>query len=286
MTTLPPGLVESVLDRFGLSDRPTPDIDGLTELYGAWCHSIPFDNLRKLIDLRADPGGPLPGDDPAEFLRAWLDHGVGGTCWAGNGALCALLEALGFDARRGVATMMVAPDLPPNHGTVVVSLPEGTFLVDASILFVEPLAMTEGREARIAHPAWGVTGHWPDHRFAVRWRALHVPEPFDCRIDELAVDARRFHEQHEATRDWSPFNFEATFTVVRDGGRVGLAHGQAVRIDEQGAVTAEPLKDRLGYLVDELGVSPQLARQVPEDVPTPPPPGSRTAARQERGART
>lgn len=37
-------------------------------LYAAWCRSVPFDNTRKLIALRAGDPGPLPGDSPRGFL--------------------------------------------------------------------------------------------------------------------------------------------------------------------------------------------------------------------------
>lgn len=270
--------VEQVLQRLGLSARPTSDLEGLKSLYEAWCRSVPFDNVRKLIALGAGSADRLPGDDPADFFDTWLQYGVGGTCWAGNGALCALLQSLGFDAYRGAATMMVAPDLPPNHGTVVVRLPQGQFLVDASILFVEPLPLVDGRESSIDHGAWGVRGHWLDDKFAVRWRALHREDFIDCRLDEWPVDAGRFRAQHEATRAWSPFNFELTCNLVRNDGRIGIAGGQAIFLHADGSLTAKPLDDRMAFLVDELGINAELAAQIPADVPTPPPPGSRTAA--------
>ncbi|NJN51406.1 MAG: hypothetical protein HC809_06115, partial [Gammaproteobacteria bacterium] len=115
---LPPELIVRVLERLRMPAYPENSPRGLEALYRAWCRNVPFDNIRKLIALRANHSGPLPGDDPQEFLEAFLAHGVGGTCWAGNGALCTLLQALGFDATRAVATMMVAPGLPPNHGSV------------------------------------------------------------------------------------------------------------------------------------------------------------------------
>jgi len=275
---LDPRQTEAVLTRLGLSSPPSISYTGLAELYGAWCRKVPFDNVQKLIAVRSGSTGPLPGDDPAEFFDVWLEHGVGGTCWAANGALCTLLQALGFDAHRGVATMMVAPNLPPNHGTVVVSLPEGNHLVDASILHVEPLPIVEDREAQVTHPAWGVTGRWLDGEYVVRWRAFTVAEPFDCHIVQWPVSAERFRTQHEATRTWSPFNFELMFSLVRGDGRIGVARSQAVRVAADGTITAEPIADRMGYLVDELGISEGLARQIPADVATPPPPGSRTAA--------
>ena len=95
-----------MLAKLGVA-RPAPDRDGLAAVYGAWCRRVPFDNVRKMIHVRAEDPGPLPGDDPTEFFESWLAHGAGGTCWAGNGALFALLQALGFSASRGVATMLV-----------------------------------------------------------------------------------------------------------------------------------------------------------------------------------
>jgi N-hydroxyarylamine O-acetyltransferase len=133
-------LVERVLERLGFASAPGPDRAGLAAVYAAWCRRVPFDNVRKRLHVAAKDPSRLPGDDPPEFLAAWLAWGTGGTCWAGNGALCELLRALGFDAERGVATMMALPDLPPNHGTVFVSLDGARWMVDASILFAEPLA--------------------------------------------------------------------------------------------------------------------------------------------------
>ncbi|MGE0624173.1 MAG: arylamine N-acetyltransferase [Pseudomonadales bacterium] len=288
-SVLAPDQVETLLERFGLSGYPSADLPGLTTLYDAWCRHVPFDNARKLIAVRAADPAPLPGDSPPEFLDAWLQHGVGGTCWAGNGALCELLRAIGFTAQRGVGTMMVAPDIPPNHGTVVVELPEGAFVVDASIMHVTPLAIREGQSVSIDQPAWGVTGHWLGERYAIRWQGLANPEPFDCRIDEWPVDRQRFATQHEMTRTWSPFNFELMFNLVRGDGRIGIAQNQAAKRDAQGRLTLTALErtaggGRLGYLVDELGISEALAARIPDDVATPPPPGSRTAARAGDGA--
>ena len=40
---------------------------------------------------------------------------------------------------------------------------------------------------------------------------------------------------------------------------------------------------RLRFLTEELGLDEAFAHRVPEDVPTPPPPGSATAARANAG---
>lgn len=95
-------LVERIIGRLGFNRRPTPTIDALRSLYSAWCERVPFDNVRKLIHVRAANAAPLPGSTREDFFEAWLKFGAGGTYWPGAGALHALLVCLGFDAVRGV----------------------------------------------------------------------------------------------------------------------------------------------------------------------------------------
>ena len=58
-------LLEQVLSKLGLAERPAPSLEGLQTLYAAWCRKVPFDSVRKLIHLHSHASGPLPGDDPA-----------------------------------------------------------------------------------------------------------------------------------------------------------------------------------------------------------------------------
>ncbi len=265
-----------MLAKLGFAAAPAVDRAGLAALYAAWCRSVPFDNVRKLIHLRARDPSPLPGDTPEEFFAAWLADGAGGTCWAVHGALCALLEACGFAARRGIATMLVAPDLPPNHGTVTVRLGAETLLVDGTLQHGAPLALDAVRATEIEHPAWGVTARPEGTKWFVRWRSPFRLEGMDCRIDSLAGDAVEFRAYHEATRAWSPFNYQLSLRVHRNGGVLGATRGERIDIDAAGAVSRSPLSGdaRLRFLIDEASISEALAVRVPEDVPMPPPPGS------------
>lgn len=276
---LPIDLLERVLMTLDLSDRPTASLDGLRMLYAAWCQKVPFDNVRKLIHLQNHYPGPLPGDDAVDFFEAWLTYGTGGTCWAGNGALYELLMSLGFRAYRGVATMLAAPNVPPNHGTVVVDIDRTLYIVDASILHSEPLELDEQTSTGVVHPAWGVQCDMSDGQWMIRWRALHRPDGFDCRIEELDVTRARFQNQHEQTRPWSPFNYELYARSNRGDAVVGVANGHRVELDRSGGVVQKRLEgnERVRFLVDKLGMQEELVQQLPQDMPTPPPPGSRTA---------
>jgi N-hydroxyarylamine O-acetyltransferase len=278
VTRLSPDRVEPVLAKLGVP-RPAPDLAGLRSLYAAWCRSVPFDNARKLIHIREGRPGALPGDTPDDFFDAWLAHGTGGTCWAGNGALHALLEATGFRASRAIATMLVAPNLPPNHGSVAVEIEGASYLVDASILYAEPLRLARNAETRVDHPAHGVRCSPDGEGWRVHWRPLHLPDGMDCRIDRIGASYAEFHALHEATRSWSPFNFQLSARLLHDDGVVGVGLGRRCEILADGSVRAAPLEGekRARYLVDALRMSAEIAAALPPDVPTPPPPGSRSA---------
>ncbi len=270
---VPPDLLESVLARLGFTVRPEPDLGGLRDVYAAWNRQVPFDNIRKIIALHEGTPGRLPGDDPADFFTGWLRDRAGGTCWATATALHALLHTLGFRADRGVATMMVAPDVPPNHGTVTVLLDGVRYVVDPSILHGEPLRLAHDG-SRVEHGAWCAQSVHTDGRWLIRWQPPRRPQGLDCRIDLLRADQPQFVALHEATRRWSPFNFELYAQSHRGDRMIASLKGRRIVRDAQGIETETPFDgdERLRWLVDELGIAESLAVRLPPDRPTPPPP--------------
>jgi arylamine N-acetyltransferase len=281
-------LLERVLAGLGLSNRPTPDLSGLQAVYAAWCRKVPFDNVRKLIHVHNHDPGPLPGDNPTDFFEAWLTYGTGGTCWSGNGALYALLVTLGFAASRGIGTMLVAPAIPPNHGTVLVTCEGIRYVVDASILHSAPLPLHEHAPTEIVHPAWGVQCAQRDGHWYIRWRPLHMPEGLDCRLDVMTATREQFQALHEQTRPWSPFNYELSARLIRGDTIVGAAVGKRVELDSTGGVIRTPCSDadRRRVLIEELGMHEEIVHRLPLDTPPPPPPWSRTAQNTPAAARS
>ncbi len=279
--SLAPELLERILAKLGFANAPEPSLSGLRSLYEAWCRSVPFDNVRKLIHVRSQDSGPLPGDDSEDFFDAWLKHGTGGTCWVTNGGLFRLLDSLGFNAVRGEATMLIAPNIPPNHGTVIVSLDDERYIVDGSILQVEPLRLDETSVTGVSNGAWGVQCEKRDGHWVIRWRPAHMPDGMDCRIERLEVTRETFHQRHEATRPWSPFNYELYARSVRGDSMVSACFQQRVEFDHNGQMSKSPLDERgrARFLIEELGMSEEIVHALPPDMPTPPPPWSETAKR-------
>jgi len=280
-------LVERILARLGFNRRPTPTIDALRSLYSAWCERVPFDNIRKLIHVRGANPAPLPGSTPEDFFEAWLKFGAGGTCWPGAGALHAFLTAVGFDAVRAIGTMIAAPNLPPNHGTVIVNFGSEMFLVDSSILHGHPLSLKKDAETSISHPAWGVRSVWRESNWFIQWRPLMRLEGFDCRLDRFPATESDFTDSYARTRDWSPFNYELSLRVNRGDKVIGVASGHSISRLPDGSVTRTPLtpNDRRRFLIEAVGITEALVMQLPDDVPTPPPPWSQTAQTLAESAR-
>ena len=278
---LPDGLLERVLTRMGLNRMPDPNLDSLRLLYHVWCRSVPFDNVRKLAHVRAGDQGPLPASTAIDFFEGWLRFGTGGTCWAGAGATHAFLLSLGFDVLRGLGTMLVNPDVPPNHGTAIVRFGEKLFLFDSSILCGAPLELDAHVETLVPHPAWGVRCRQRAGKWHVSWRPLNRLDGFECRVDALGVRRKDFESRHEQTRAWSPFNYQLAARLNRGDDVIGVAFGQTAILHGNGQATKVPHSndERAKLLIEEFGMAEEVVAKLPPDVPTPAPPGSATAMR-------
>ena len=200
---MPVDLLDRVVTRLGLTERPAADLPGLRTLYRAWCDRVPFDNVRKLISLGAGDARPFPGGRADDFLEAWLAHGAGGTCWPSSNALHAVLTSLGFDARRVAGSMRDMGVV--NHGSIKVWLEGRDWLVDSSMLTTEPLPL--GDVPFFLDDPVFVAEVEPVGDSHVVW--LDLPpnsEYLPCRLLEDPVDHEYYLSAYERSRGFSPFN--------------------------------------------------------------------------------
>lgn len=201
---LGPALRDSVLRRLGLPARPRTDLDGLRQLLRAWYLRVPFDNLRKMLALRDPAASPLPGGQAEDFFAAWLADGAGGTCWAINNALHALLRAAGFDARRIVGQMRDSG--VDDHASVKVVLDGRHWLADSTLLRGRLLPLDRGGLVD-DHPVFPVAMDSPGDGSLRVWVDLPPnTEPLCCRILPGEVSREYFLARYEASRAHSVFN--------------------------------------------------------------------------------
>ncbi len=248
------GLLTRVRLALGILGEMPVSVDGLFKLYAAWCREVPFDNIRKMIDLSG--GGRLSGLSAFEFFENWLEHGTGGTCWPSSNALCTLLRSLGFDARRVAGSMYDLGMI--NHGTVKVRIDGEDWLADTCMLTHRPVPVNgeffvdNSNEARIeVEPV--------EHSHVIWYDFVPSPVYVPCRLSTDPVDAALYEERYEVfSREYSPFNDRLYFrTGGPDGASVILGNVRFRRTDD-GMEIHEFTRDGLCEHLTSLGASADI----------------------------
>ena len=267
-----PATVDSVLERLGFGHAPDPDTQGLERLYGAWCRTVPFDNIVKRIHLASGDPSLFPNATAQGFFDAFLAHGTGGTCWPSSLALFSLLDAVGFDVRLASAAMAddrVGPI--HSHGTLLVRVEGKQYWVDSSMLTDSPVEVVRGEATRLEHPLRPVRVEPVDEFWRVWWTSLSLPEPMGCLLLDDNVTVAHYHARYTASREMSPFNTHLFATVNRPDAVVAVAFGQHSVLDAEGRRSVVLGDDRERVLIEEFGYSEEIVARMPAD-PAPPAP--------------
>ncbi len=270
-------LLERVLAKLGLTDRPALDLAGLNAVYAAWSTSVPFDNIQKRIWFAGDRSKPVTGSDPVAFFENWLRDGTGGTCWPTSGATATLLDTLGFDTRRIAGAMIETSEVgqPAGHGSVIVTIDDAQFLVDASMSAFEVLPLVAGEQTAAGAGIHAIAANPVDGGFEVGWYPGHLRDRLarfrtDAAYDP--VDHAFFLEGYAKSIASGPFNdalyicrrYRESIITVRSGQKFVTA------VDGRVSVSALSDGDRKGLLVAELGYGEDIVARIPADAPEGP----------------
>ena len=271
---LSPELVERVLSKLGLTDRPTLDLAGLNTLYAAFSGNVANDNIQKRIWFAGDHTTHVTGGNPTEFFENWLAHGTGGTCWPINGAMAALVQSLGFDARRIVGTMIVEGYTGPNHGSVLVALDGVDYLVDAQIAAFKALPLVPAKPASTGEGIHDISAAPIEGGFEVLWYTGHsreAPIPFHTETEHDPVDHAFFLAGYERSksRELSPFNESLYICRHFRESILTIGRKNKITIAADGAMNKSEITDteRKRMLVDEFSLSEEIVEALPPDVP-------------------
>ena len=276
---LAPELVERILQEFGLCRRPSVDLVGLNTVYAAFSGNVPFDNIQKRIWFASSQTTPLPGGDPNEFFKNWLRHGTGGTCWPINGALCGLVRALGFDARRIVGSVIVEGyPRGANHGSVLVTLDDTNYLVDAWMVSFKALPLISGRATSTGSGIHDISAMPIENGFEIYSYAGWIreqPLPFRIEPEYDPVDHAFFLTRYDLTKKMGFFN--DAFFICRHfpDSILTLGRHSKFRVSVDGTLTKTQPTDaeRRAALMEEFGLSEEIVEAIPPNVPdgvTPP----------------
>lgn len=270
--SLSPALVERVLAKLGLKNKPTLDLAGLNTVYAAICGSIPFDNVQKRIWFVGGRKKPATGGDPSEFFENWVRHGTGGTCWPSSGGMYALARALGFHARR-IAGSVIVPNYPvgANHGSVLVRLDEADFVFDLTFGSFKVLPFVPGQtvstETGIHNlQATPVDGGGFELLFHLGWST--APLPFRPEPEHEPVDHAFFIAHYDRANRVGFFNDTLLISRRFPDSIVTIGRGNKLVVTADGALSKIELTpaQRDEVLIQELGLSEEVVARIPPDV--------------------
>jgi N-hydroxyarylamine O-acetyltransferase len=266
------GQLTSVLAKMGVeADDVAPDTAGLQQIYGAWCRSVPFDNVVKRIHLASRSAAPIPNGDASYFFESWLAHGTGGTCWPSTLALHAVLVALDFDVR--IASGAMRDDIDPDchsHGTLLVTTPDGpdhdAWLVDTSMLTETPVSMMRRTATDLDHPLRPVHIEPVGDLWRVHWQPVGKPDGLTFLFLDDDVTEQHCRDRYEWSREHSGFNAALYATRNRAGAADEFVTGEHVVRDADGIRRrAVDLDERAPLLRTVFGYSPEIIAQLPPD---------------------
>lgn len=276
---------DRVLEKLGISTAPALDLEGLRAVYSAWCMSVPFDNVSKQIALHTSPGRPLPPISADAFFDRFLLHGAGGTCWTSSDALFALLDALGFEARRAAGSMRDTGII--SHGTVKVRIDTVDWLADSSMLTNRPVPLT--KNVFISDdPIFSVEVDPVDETHVV-WADLPPNRDYlPCRLLVDHASEGFYQERWQASLARSPFNERIYARRNRLGEILVLSGNRRFSKTASGLQSQELSESGIcECLRDEIGISSELLARwrdsgalsasmlPPSGDPPPPSPGLR-----------
>ncbi|MFJ6130115.1 arylamine N-acetyltransferase [Streptomyces griseoviridis] len=260
--------MEHATEWLGLSEPPTPTLDGLRQVYSRWCTRVPFDNLLIRQSLAAG-ARVVQGMRPEEFLRTAREQGVGNLCMESAEALHALLSAYGFDAALGLCQIGAdSGTLRANHVTVLVAIGTTRYIVDTTLLTGFPLPLVHG--ARLSGVAPYSVDRHPNGFWELSTLTLVGRKPKLIRL--LAVT--RVPEVSEALyQSLQGPDYRAANSVffaqlgTDDGAILTFSRGSLYRTTSSG-IEHTALPDTAAArqsLVDNFGMSPSATSKLPPD---------------------
>ncbi|WP_143591055.1 arylamine N-acetyltransferase family protein [Thermoactinospora rubra] len=247
--------VASYLHRLGRPDLlgAPPTLETLHAVHTAHVERVPYECLEIWL------GRPTTVD-PLESAGRIL-RGRGGYCYHLNGALSALLAAMGFEVARhvgGVQNHRSRPGVTGNHLPLTVTLPEGAWLVDVGLGDGphEPLPLVAGRH-RQGPFEYGLR---PSEVAPGGWRLDHDPAGafagMDFGLEPTDMTAFTDMHRHLSTSPESGF-VQAAVVYRRDASGVDCMRGLVLsRIGNAStSTTMERPEDYYAALADVFGLT-------------------------------
>lgn len=223
-------------------------LEHLTRVYRVWCRTVAFDNSLRWLALHSPPGEATGDHDSPEAddglqavsaSRFWAQHahfGCGGMCVPTALGLASLLAAHGYRFSHVLASIDDAPQ--PDHVTTMVTLDEGTFVLDTVAMNEQPVPLGDA-ETVVGLGAHQVRCRSRERDWELRWSTPAQRNPQRCVIwpTEVLTCPAEFYARTQASETFSRFNASLYARInTADGGIAVVLGPFTARVHPDGRV--------------------------------------------------
>ena len=133
-----------------------------------------------------------------------------------------------------------------------------------------PLPIQEGEFLGKGHPASKTRFEINEGLWHLLWHPPHRIEGLWCRLEKLDVSTLDFNCYHEVTRTNSLFNSALYIRMNQPEEIATVAFGERVTVGRDGQARKAPLpkSGRVRVLIEEFGISEEMAVKIPPDEPS------------------
>ncbi|MEL6269647.1 MAG: arylamine N-acetyltransferase [Chloroflexota bacterium] len=224
-------MMQSVLDHFGLTAPPTPNLTFARELLTAYTQNVPWGSTCRIS--RKSLSTPA---ERARFAHAfWADvieRGGDGTCFESNYAFFALLQSLGY---AGYLTLNNMGDSVQCHSAIVLLMDDEKWLVDVG-LPVLALIHLDPHHVTIGESVWHEYIAIPKgNGFSYDIMQSHHPSPYCFTLMDAPIEDEHYRQRliHDHTPEAGLFLDKVIMRKVIDGSVVRYNGRDEDRIVEE-----------------------------------------------------
>jgi arylamine N-acetyltransferase len=132
-------MTENILHHLNVKRSP-PTLEYLQELITAYCSTVPWESVSKIIKQQLCDKTTNCLRLEHEFWSAAFQFGTGGTCYESNWAFFCFLQSLGFD---GYLTINKIIDKSSVHSAMVITISDKKYIVDIGYPTYAPIPVIE-----------------------------------------------------------------------------------------------------------------------------------------------
>lgn len=175
-----------VLQHFGLTETPRPDLATLRTLVARYTRTVPWESASRIVRRAQHESAEQCAIIGADFWDSHFEQGTGGTCYESNYAFFSLLLRLGY---QGYLTINNMGEAIGCHSAIIVVLERTKYLVDVGYPVHAVLPLNVQHKTKTENPIMNYTVEpLGERRYDIR-RLTNMPHSGFTLVDEPVAES-------------------------------------------------------------------------------------------------